>query len=310
MDHRRVGGVILPKYSEVLDEWLAKHRLKIADPTAYNYAKAIQKIKNRFGDIEVSDITDVMIYDYVQYLKNDSGLVYTSTRLYCKIVRQSLRYALIQGYIRYNPADDVKMPGRCRAEIQVYTQDEIVLLSSAEGLDWVRDGIIIASRTGMRPSEVYALKWTDISFEYSYISVQRAISRACSSTKVTKTPAGTRRIDIDSKLVAHLRGMYDRADHDNKFVFPAPPLGKHEYRVPWNLAPELRKMCQSVGIPYRNFYCFRHSHATILLEMGVHPKIVQERLGHSSIKITLDTYSHVTPTIQQRAVYAMEQLPI
>lgn len=300
----------MPKFADIIDMWMAKHRLKIVDSTAYRYTKSIPYVKDWFGDIEVSAVTDVMVFDYVQYLKRDSGLAYTSIRIYCTIVKNSLRYALINGYIKYNPADDVKMPGRCRAEIQVYTQEEIVQLSSADGLDWVRDGIIIASRTGMRPSEVYALKWTDISFEYGYISVQRAISRANSSTKVTKTPAGTRRIDIDSKLIAHLQSMYDKADHDNKYVFPAPPLGRHEYRVPWNLAPELRKMCASIGIPYRNFYCFRHSHATILLEMGVHPKIVQERLGHSSIKITLDTYSHVTPTIQQRAVYAMEQLPI
>ena len=67
-------------------------------------------------------------------------------------------------------------------------------------------------------------------------------------------------------------------------------------------------MCDKAGIEYRNFYALRHTHATLLLEMNVHPKIVQERLGHSDIKITMEIYSHVTPTIQRQAVTAMETI--
>lgn len=62
------------------------------------------------------------------------------------------------------------------------------------------------------------------------------------------------------------------------------------------------------GIPYRNFYALRHTHATMLFTLGVHPKIVQERLGHSSIKVTVDTYSHIVPGIQRLAVEELEKI--
>lgn len=67
-------------------------------------------------------------------------------------------------------------------------------------------------------------------------------------------------------------------------------------------------MCEKVGIPPRDFHALRHTHASVLLAHGVHPKIVQERLGHSSCQITMDTYSHITPTIQDTAVNVMENI--
>lgn len=165
---------------------------------------------------------------------------------------------------------------------------------------------MIAFRTGMRPGEIFALKWGDINLDAGYISVQRAISRASSKAKETKTPSGTRRIDIDSKLTAYLMGMELRGL--SEYVFPGTPQGKYKYRIPWNIAQIIKGMCREVGIPERNFYSLRHTHATVLMELGIHPKIVQERLGHSSIRITMDTYSHVSPTLQREAVNRFEEI--
>ena len=176
----------------------------------------------------------------------------------------------------------------------------------SHGPQWVKDAIMIAFRTGMRPGEIFTLKWSDINLVTGYISVQRAMSRASSTIKETKTPSSIRRIDIDSKLMTYLQGMKER--ETSQYIFPAPPTGRHEYRIPWNISEILKNMCREVGIPPRNFYSLRHTHATVLLELGVRPKIVQERLGHSSIRITMDTYSHVAPTIQQQAVAELEKI--
>ena len=67
-------------------------------------------------------------------------------------------------------------------------------------------------------------------------------------------------------------------------------------------------MCQKAGIPERNFHTLRHTHASILLAHGKHPKMVQERLGHEDIRTTLMTYSHITPTVQKEAVEVFENL--
>lgn len=79
-------------------------------------------------------------------------------------------------------------------------------------------------------------------------------------------------------------------------------------RIPWNISKHLQEMCVKAGIPPRSFHILRHTHATVLLSHGVHPKIVQERLGHSDIKITMEIYSHVTPTIQRAAVEVYENI--
>ena len=139
--------------------------------------------------------------------------------------------------------------------------------------------------------------------------VQRAQSRAGSKVviKTTKTACGIRRIDIDRFLVAYLKKMKAQSTSDYVFA-PTEDGGKYPFRVPWNLSWHVRKMCMMAGIPPRHFHALRHTHATILLAHGVHPKIVQERLGHSDICITMMTYSHVLPTIQRAAVQVFERI--
>lgn len=295
--------IINPLYSDVLDAWLTEHRMRIMESTAYNYERALIPIKKYFDGVRVKEISAGMIFEYVTELKREISL--TSTRIYCKVMQMSLNYAIKYGYIYYNPTNDVTLPKRARTEIKPFEESEIPLLLAAEGPEWVKDGIVIAYRTGMRPGEIYGLKWSDIYFEQHFISVQRAISRANSTSllKETKTEAGVRRIDIDSKLIEHLHRM--RKCTDSNFVFPGT---QHEYKVPWNLSKHLKRMCEDVGIEPRNFYSLRHTHATILLAHGVHPKIVQERLGHSDIKITMEIYSHVSPTLQQKAVNIFEEI--
>lgn len=291
-------------YSELLNEWIQEHKMKIMESTAYNYEKALLQLKSYFGEKRVRDISAELIYNYVTYLRN-SGLAITSTRLYCKVLQLSLNYAVKYHYIHYNPCKDVAMPKKSRAEIKPFTEREVQLLLTEKGLDWVKDGIMIAYRTGMRPGEIYALKWTDINFEQRFISVQRSISRASSKCilKTTKTASGVRRIDIDSVLIAHLRKIKENAD--GEFLFPGT---RRDYRIPWNLSKYLKQMCIDAGITPRDFYSLRHTHATVLFAHGVHPKIVQERMGHSDIGITMGTYSHVSPTLQLEAVKVFEKI--
>lgn len=296
-------------YTDLLNEWYKHHMVEIEESTAYNYEKALPYISKALGEIEVEEMNEHIIYEYVQSLIH-SSLAYSSTRIYCKVIKLTLRYAVGRGYINYNPSTSVKMPKRTQAEIQVYTWQEVSRLLSVDGPDWVKDGILIAFRTGMRPSEIYALKWTDINLSKNFISVQRSISRSGSKTKLTKTPSGRRRIDIDSLLAQHLKLMKKEKNLFQSYVFPSPPHSRRNYRIPWNVSKLLHGMCDKAGIEYRNFYSLRHSHATLLFEMGVHPKIVQERLGHSDIQITMNIYSHITPTIQQQAVTAMETIPV
>ena len=161
----------------------------------------------------------------------------------------------------------------------------------------------------MRLGEIFALKWTDINFDGQFISVQRTQSRAGTKVeiKTTKSASGVRRIDIDTKLALHLLDMQARQSPSSQYVFSS-PCDPELYRIPWNISVQLREMCQKAGIPERNFHTLRHTHASILLAHGKHPKMVQERLGHEDIRTTLMTYSHITPTVQKEAVEVFENL--
>lgn len=290
-------------YSDLLDIWFSDHRLRIAASTAYGYQMALPYIKEYFAGIAVDDITPEMIYDYIQYL--ETVMVPTSARTYCKIINMSLNYGVKYHYLFYNPAWDVRFPRRARAEVTSFTINEVYLLLNTDGPAWVKDGIMIAFRTGMRPGEIYALKWSDIYFDQRFIAVQRAISRASSRVelKTTKTASGVRRIDMDNKLTAHLLQMYHLSD--GEFVFPGT---RREYKVPWNISKHLKEMCNRAGIQPRNFYSLRHTHATVSMACGLHPKIMQERLGHNDCKVTMETYSHVAPTLQQEAVRVWNEI--
>ena len=297
-----------PLYSVVLDEWFEEHKLRIQASSAYGYAKVLPAVKKYFDGVRIQDIDADMIYNYVQYLLQHFT-VSTSSRQYCKIVRLSFKFAQKCGYIVYNHAEDVAMPKHVRAEIFPFNESEMRLVLAQDTEPWVKDGIVVAYHTGMRLSEIYALKWTDINFEQGFIMVQRTQSRANTTVilKKPKSKPGVRRIDIDSYLVKYLQNM--RAFSAGcPFVFTPSPRSKYPFRVPYNISKYLRSMCVSAGVIPRNFHQIRHTHATILMAHGVHPKVVQERLGHSSIMITLDVYSHVAPTLQKAAVDVFEKI--
>ena len=296
-------------YSDVIDYWFFEHKLRIAGSTAYTYKMCLPLAQQYFGTTKIKDVSAEILYNYLRYLEDKYAYNRQSLLVYCKIIKLSMAWALQNGYTLYNPAKVIKWPRRIRSEIHPFELSEIPLLFAADAPQWVKDGAMIAFRTGMREGEIYVLKWSDIDLDLGCISVQNAMSRECSKIKTTKTPAGVRRIDIDSKLVAYLCTMKEKTGAQYPYVFPPSPYGKYEFRVPSNVAHYIREMCAEARIYPRDFRALRHTHATVLLKLGVHPKIVQERLGHSDINVTMGTYSHVTPTIQRQAVEAMELVP-
>lgn len=297
------------KLSELYFEWLSLHEIEIEKSTAYRYKKEYRRIGAFFGDINVKDITSDMIQDFISVLLED--LSHTTVNKYCQNLKLCFRYAISKGYIseKNNPMDGVIIPKRQRVEIHPFSPAEIDIILQQAAPKWVRDGIIIAYRTGMRLGEIFALEpLLDINFDEQYISVQRAQCRVGSKVfiKTPKTPSSVRRIDIDTYLALHLLEMTEE-NSGGKYLFPR-PNNPDLPRIPWNISTYLKQICRDAGIPERNFHALRHTHASILLSYGIHPKIAQERLGHADVRTTLTTYSHLTPTIQKQAVSVFENL--
>ncbi|MCD7996458.1 MAG: site-specific integrase [Clostridiales bacterium] len=295
-------------FTDVLNEWLKYHSNEIIESTAYRYDTQCRYLSKYFANIMLKDIRTIMINDFVVNMKKE-GFSNSAIVNYCKVISLCFKYAITMEYISENPVDNACIPKIPRhTEIYPYSVEEVMKLLEVDYLQWVKDAIMIAFHTGMRRGEIFALKWTDIDFDNQFIMVQRALSSASSKIviKTTKTACGIRRIDIDKYLTSFLRDM--KCNSNSEYVFPAAPNGRYDFRVPYNIAAHIKKMCEIAGIVPRNFHAFRHTHATVLLAYGIHPKIVQERLGHSDILITMETYSHVLPTIQMEAVKVFEQV--
>lgn len=299
-------------YSVVLEEWADDHALHVMASTAYNYRRGLPRVIEFFAGVVVQNVTAEMVVACRDKLAKEFKTK-SSINLYCKIISLSIKYALRRGYIYYNPIAELTLTKHYRARIKPFLESEIPKLLSQKCPQWVTDAIVIAFFSGMRKGEIFALKWSDINLDVGYIMVQSAISMASSKAEIKcpKTPEGVRRVDTGSALKDYLRVMERRARQaGNPYVFPASKRGKYPFRIPWNIAKIVKEMCAKAGIEPRDFRSLRHSHATVLLSHGVHPKVVQERLGHTDFDITMEFYSFVAPTIQREAAQVMDDLHV
>jgi integrase len=185
-------------------------------------------------------------------------------------------------------------------------QVRALLDASEEADDRLRTFYAVAVRTGMRPGEMLALRWSDVDLDANAGGNATArINRSLSDGEFTapKTARSRRRITLSPATVAALKSHRKRQleermskaglweDHD--LVFPSSVGTPKSQR---NLNREFKAAAKRAGLPeHFKLYDLRHTCATLLLSRNIHPKYVQELLGHASIALTLDTYSHVIP---------------
>ncbi|MHB8147373.1 MAG: site-specific integrase [Vulcanimicrobiaceae bacterium] len=163
----------------------------------------------------------------------------------------------------------------------------------------------LAITTGMRQSEILGLRWCDVAADH--LAVTGSLAEQSRERAATKT-GKHRRVEVPPEVIALLaqhRAAAPRArPHDYVFVNSlGRPMRASILRRAWRATRARLGLSSAVRV-----YDLRHAHATALLASGVHPKIVQERLGHASIMLTLDTYSHVVPGMQAPALAAISSL--
>ena len=177
--------------------------------------------------------------------------------------------------------------------------------------------LTLALTTGMRRGELLALRWQDINFDTKSLHIVRTLSRLVGYGFIEtepKTSKSRRKIilpglvlDLLKQHRAHQLEERLKAGaqwHDHDLVFSNTHGG---FLIADRLREMLQQLLKEAGLPYIRFHDLRHSAATLLLGMGVHPKVVQELLGHSAISMTMDTYSHVLPSMHQQAMEKMDE---
>jgi len=176
----------------------------------------------------------------------------------------------------------------------------------------------LALYTGMRRSELLALRWIDIDFVYSQVYVNRGMQRLKDNTFIftePKSERSRRTIALSPSVILLMRDYREKKERESKelgmqmndtdLIFSridGTPLRPNTVTMCWN------ETAKKAGVKVIRFHDARHTHASLMLKQGIHPKIVQERLGHSSISMTLDTYSHVVPGLQQAAAESFDKL--
>lgn len=311
------GNVTLEKF---LYSWLEEYaQVHCAPKTFVNYEYVIHKhIIPSLGKMILSEVKPVFIQKYCSdklirgRIDGKGGLSAGYVSQHYRLLHEIFEHAVKWQIIPTNPVKSVLPPRIQKKKLNVLTKEQIHLVLQASQGEWYYDPIFLAINTGMRRGEILGLQWQDIDFEKCVISVnriaQRVKRRGVTLRDTTKTENGRRSIAVSTSVITRLEFIKKEQEkqktqiglfyQDSDLVF-ATTLGNP--RDPDKLSREFAELVRKIAIPHVRFHDLRHSHATLLLKQGEHPKVVAERLGHSTISITMDTYSHVMPNMQKEA---------
>lgn len=291
---------------DFLNQWLKEYAWpNLAPKTAEGYEHILRKyVIPGLGRVPLAQLKPEAIQKYYTD-KLAGGLSARTVRHHHVTLHTALQSALKRGIISRNPADAVDAPRFQRPEMHTISEDDLQrFLNAAENSEYY-PLFYLALFTGMRRSELLALRWCDVDLLGCQISVTRSKHHLRTGEDVFRQPktAKSRRMIALSPSTSKV--LQDcKAKRESELLHAGQLLNENDLIFPWlpdTITHAWLKLTRRLGLKNINLHSARHSHASLLLKQGVHPKIVQERLGHSSIQITLDTYSHVAPGLQQAA---------
>lgn len=226
------------------------------------------------------------------------------------VLRRALKQAVRWGVVSRNVCDAVDPPRVQKPEIAALSAQQVQALLKTAKTHRLYALFVLAIGTGMRLGELFALQWRNVDLKTASVQVRHTLMELNGKLTLAepKTAKSRRRIDLPPSTIAVLRAHRRRMNAaglgDCPWVFSnttgGPLRRSHFHREVFK--PLLRR----AKLPEIRFHDLRHTSASLLLAAGVHPKVVQERLGHSQIGITLDTYSHVLPTMGLEAASKLD----
>ncbi len=318
----REGGLVFDaeglKLREYLSRWLEDSVKDTVRNTTYERYEQISRthIIPMLGDVKLKALSPTHVRSL--YKEKLQTLSPRTVQYIHVTLHKALKQAVNDGLIPRNATEAVKPPQVRREEIRPLTPEQVKMLLDAARGDRLEALYALAVHTGLRQGELLGLKWEDIDLEERTLHVRRALTTAKGGPRLAapKTKGSRRRVSLTKGAVDALRGHLarqleeiDRAGslwQENGLVFASEtgrPLDRRS--VTTHLFKPLLKRA---GLPAKTrFHDLRHTCATLLLTKNVNPKVVSEMLGHSSISITLDTYSHVLPDMQDSAARALEE---
>jgi len=276
------------------------------------------------GGIRLNDLRPNHIQDYIAEAlsggrrRSAGGLSHRTVQHHYRILSKALDDAIRMGLLTVNPCKGVRPPRPARYDIPALGPDDLTKLMGTIRQSSYYLYYHTLLLTGLRRSELLALKWRDVDLDLACMYVAHSLHRLDDGSiiiKEPKTSSSRRPVDLPPSLALLLRqhkadqeverALLGQNFNEDDFVFShadGSPLN------PTTVTHTFSKVAKRAGLPYLRLHDLRHIHATMLLKAGTHPRIVQERLGHSSIATTLDIYSHTVPGMQKAAAERLDTL--
>lgn len=327
---KEAGTIGSAKYAlgSFLDQWLETVKSNLASSTYESYVQTVNlHLKPALGNIALGKLKPIDIQRYYTAELNGgrkdnkktvgSGLSSTTVLYHHRVLHRALETAVKWGLISRNPADMVDPPRKAKKEINTLNEKQIHILLSGIKDEYLYMPVFLAVMTGMRRGEILGLRWRDVDLQNGIIYVTQALyQRKAGIPTFTepKTPQSKRAIQISDAVIKALEKH--KAEQDKNRSYFTSKYAPYDLVCcmqdgkpinPESLSSYFADTTKRLGFPVR-FHDLRHTHASLLLKAGINPKIVSERLGHNSIEITLNTYSHVMPGLQKEAADKFEEM--
>jgi len=310
---------------EWVTRWLETYaRPKVRPRTFESYESMVRvHIVPDLGKIKLRDLRPEHLQKFLNdkrangAVRRKGGLSARTVQIMHVVLHSALKQAIREKFVTSNAADAVNPPRVERHEINPPTQEDMTrLLETIKGhrlfalylLDWA---------SGVRRGELLALRWQDVDLEHGTLSINRNLVRTREHGLIfgePKTDLSRRTIPLPEFALQGLREHRDRQDaekesmgtayQDQGLIFCTPngrPID------PDNASHTFKRLVAQANLPEHTLHELRHAFASQLLALGVHPKVVQAMLGHSTINLTMDTYSHLTPGLMEQAAASLNE---
>lgn len=286
----------VPTFAEIAEEWQKKHWERVGYKTAEAYTAPLRRLIDRYGSVPADAVTAQSIQAYLDSLGKQS-YSRRSVQMHRDILHMIFNDAIVSGVLSVNPCAAVSMPKNLRTAKRDIP-DDAAIAAVKDSAD-VPFGLfaMICLYSGLRRGEALALKYEDIDRQRRVIHVTKAVEFVGNAPhiKPPKTEAGKRDAVLPKKLeqiIPDGKGLIFCRDDGG-------PLTKIQYRKRW------AAYCKAIGYDI-TAHQLRHGFATILYEAGIPDKDAQELLGHSSITVTRDVYTHIRQARRSNTADALD----
>lgn len=232
-------------------------------------------------------------------------------------MHRAFRDAVKWGMLHRNPCDFADPPRHVKHEMHVWTTEELRQFLTFVADDELYPLWLLLATTGLRRGEALGLRWQDLDFEMGRAAIRQSLTSGGGKLAFAppKTAKSRRAMSLDPTTVSALRSQRaTQAEHQLAAGIRATASGLVFARDdgsptrPDSVSRRFKQLAKAADLPVIRIHDLRHTYATIALAAGTHPKVVAERLGHSTIAITLDTYSHVLPSLEESTANRLAEL--